>query len=385
MAKKVVRFNRKDKPEFHKELKNRVNNYFKSNNISKHANFNMVFKTVFMICLYLVPFYFILFSETMSTPLLLLSYAIMGLGMAGIGLTIMHDAIHESYSRNKYVNFALGYLIHIIGGSKSNWKIQHNVLHHSFTNINDYDEDIDNSLMRFTPATERKPHHKYQAFYAPFLYGLMTVQWALLKDFFQLVGYNKNGLVENNKLNYKSLLVELIINKAAYFTIFLALPLIITGFAWWQILIGFFVMHFVCGLTLALIFQSAHVLEETEFFDVDEKQSVENNWAIHQLKTTANFSQNNRLFSWLVGGLNFQVEHHLFPNICHVHYRNLSPIIKETAEEYGIPYHSHHSFFDALGSHFRLLNDLGTGEYDRKQEAEKAKEKVNLETELVAS
>lgn len=379
MSSKVVRFNRKDRPDFYKVLKSRINNYFKENNISKHANLSMKLKTVFMISTYLVPLILLFSGMITNTWAMLGMWAIMGFGMAGIGLSIMHDAIHGSYSTNKSVNFILGYLIHIIGGCKINWKIQHNVLHHSFTNIDEFDEDIDIKIMRFTPSREWKSYHKYQVFYAPFLYALMTLHWALFKDFEQLNRYKKNGLLEKNKFNYSGALAELIINKAAYFVIFLVLPMIFLSFAWWQILIGFFLMHAICGLSLALIFQSAHVLEETDFFTVAEDLKVENNWAIHQLKTTANFSEKNRLFSWLIGGLNYQVEHHLFPNICHVHYRNISPIIRETAQEYGIPYHSHHKFLSALKSHFTLLNQLGTRKYDEnlaKQEAAKLKEKV---------
>ncbi len=146
----------------------------------------------------------------------------------------------------------------------------------------------------------------------------------------------------------------------------LVLPMVILPFAWWQILIGFLTMHFICGIILALIFQPAHVLEDTSFFTPDDNGSVENNWAVHQLLTTANFGNKNRAFSWFVGGLNYQIEHHLFPNICHVHYRNLSPIVKATAEEYNIPYHQHKTFLSAVISHFKMLHDLGTGRYDAK-------------------
>lgn len=379
MSTKVVRFNKRNRPEFYKELKTRINNYFKENEIDKHANWSMKLKTAFMISAYFIPLALIVSGTISGFGAMLGMWALMGLGMAGIGLSIMHDAIHNSYSTNKTVNSVLGYLIHLIGGCKTNWQIQHNVLHHSFTNIDDYDEDIDTEFMRFSPDKPRKGYHKYQIFYAPFLYGLMTLHWALRKDFNQLKRYNDNGLLKKNRYDYKKEHRKLIINKSIYFSIFLILPLILAPFAWWQIAIGFFLMHFVCGLSLALIFQSAHVLEETHFFRVDEKHSVENNWAIHQLKTTANFSEKSRIFSWLIGGLNYQVEHHLFPNICHVHYKNISPIIRQTAQEYGVPYNSHHKFSDALKSHFRLLNSLGTGEYDKKLKLDNRQEITEAE------
>jgi linoleoyl-CoA desaturase len=131
--------------------------------------------------------------------------------------------------------------------------------------------------------------------------------------------------------------------------------------SWWGTLLAFFWMHFIAGMVLALIFQPAHVINETEFYVPNEDLTVENHWAIHQLKTTANFANNSPIFSWYVGGLNYQVEHHLFPNICHVHYNKISKIVKETAKEYGVPYYSGQSFFGAVHNHFSMLNKLGKG------------------------
>ena len=149
----------------------------------------------------------------------------------------------------------------------------------------------------------------------------------------------------------------------------IVLPIVITDIPWYQVVLGFLLMHVITGLILSFIFQSAHVLEETEFYEVNDSGSIENNWAIHQLKTTSNFADGSKIFSWFIGGLNYQVEHHLFPNICHVHYKNLSPIVKETAREFNVPYHQHKTFFDAVKSHFRLLNGLGTGSIDHKLQA----------------
>ena len=144
----------------------------------------------------------------------------------------------------------------------------------------------------------------------------------------------------------------------------IVLPMILIDLPWWQILLGFLMMHLICGLIIAFIFQSAHVIEETDFFTANKEGGVENNWAIHQMKTTANFANKSVLFSWFIGGLNYQIEHHLFPNICHVHYRKISKIVKQTAEEFSIPYKQHKTFYGAVKSHLTLLNKLGTGKYD---------------------
>ena len=160
-------------------------------------------------------------------------------------------------------------------------------------------------------------------------------------------------------------MAEVTFNKIWYFALTLVLPLILVPVAWWIVLIGYLIMHFICGLILALIFQPAHVIEETDFYLPDDTGSVENNWAIHQIMTTANFANGSRWFSWLIGGLNFQIEHHLFPNVCHVHYKNIAKIVRETTTEFNLPYYQQKTFFGALKSHFTLLNALGTGKYDR--------------------
>ena len=140
------------KTEFVKVLKKRVNQYFKDKNISKYNNFNMILKTVIMILIYFVPFSFVLSGTIETWWINLILWAVMGIGMAGIGMGVMHDANHGSYSKYKNINTVLGYIIHFVGGSATNWKLQHNVLHHTYTNISGMDEDLDSDpIMRFSP------------------------------------------------------------------------------------------------------------------------------------------------------------------------------------------------------------------------------------------
>ncbi|MCB0705562.1 MAG: acyl-CoA desaturase [Saprospiraceae bacterium] len=364
MSVPVVKFNKLDRPEFFRVLHGRVNKYFQDKDLSKHANSSMVVKTVFMLCLYAIPLVLMITGVVTTFWFMMLMWFIMGFGMSGIGLSVMHDANHGSYSSNVYVNRGLGYVLNLIGGYHINWKIQHNVLHHSFTNVHGFDEDIEKGVMRFSPDQERKPIFRYQVYYAPILYGLLTIFWLVAKDFIQLFRYNKKELLEGQNQTFREALTYIIINKTWYIAITLILPILVLDLPWWQVLLGFLMMQFISGLILALIFQPAHVLEETNFFKPDENGSVENNWAIHQMHTTANFANDSVVFSWFIGGLNHQIEHHLFPNICHVHYKELSHIVKATAEEYEVPYYQHKTFFGALKSHFTLLNKLGTGKYD---------------------
>ena len=367
MENKTVKFSTVNQSDFFKVLRDRVNVHFKENKRSKNANANMWFKTFFMLFLYLAPFSALFIFNITAFWQLMLVWTLMGLGMAGIGLSIMHDANHGSYSKNKQVNSALGFLLNLIGGYHVNWKIQHNVLHHTYTNIDGHDEDISKPIMRFSPDQERKPIFKYQIFYAPFLYGLMTIYWLLSKDFEQAVKYQKRGLLKAQGLTWTQAVLSILFNKLWYIGLFIVLPLVFLPFPWWQIMLGFLTMHIICGLILAFIFQPAHVVGETEFFSTEKSMTMENSFAIHQLLTTSNYAYKGRMFSWFVGGLNFQIEHHLFPNICHVHYRDLSPIVKRTALEFNLPYHHHPTFLGALSSHFKLLNDLGTGKYDLEQ------------------
>ncbi len=366
MTMPTVRFNRLNQPEFFKEVRKRVNKHFKDNNISKHANFNMKLKTVFMLNLYLVPLVLMVTGVVSSLWTILLMWALMGLGMSGTGLSVMHDANHGSYSKHRLINRVLGYLANFLGAYHVNWKIQHNVLHHSYTNVEGLDDDIKNAVMRFSPNQKRRRIYRFQAFYAPFLYGLMTLNWLVNKDFSQLIKYRESALLKDQGITFRKAMAHVIFNKALYLALILALPLIFVALPWWQILLGFLLMQFICGLLLALIFQTAHVVEETDFYEADASGSLENSWAIHQMHTTANFGSRSVFFSWFIGGLNYQIEHHLFPNICHVHYKRISKIVKETAKDFNLPYNQHRTFFHALKSHFLFLDQLGTGEYDRK-------------------
>lgn len=358
MEQRII-FNTKDRPEFVKELRSRVNSYFKENNISKNANANMVIKTIAMLAIYFVPYFLVVFNAFENSWLVLSMWILMGIGMAGIGFSIMHDANHGSYSKNQNVNKYLGYLINIIGGSSVNWRIQHNVLHHTYTNIHGHDEDLNSDpLMRFSPEQKRRKAHRFQQFYAWFLYGLITISWSIKKDFIQLERYKGKDLLKTQGISYKQAFIKLVFAKLFYYSFILVIPLIFSSQLWWLTLIFYFLMHFACGVLISVTFQLAHVVTEASFPKANEAGTMENNWAIHQLYTTANFARKNFLITWFVGGLNYQIEHHLFPNICHIHYRKISKIVRKTANDFQLPYHQS-SLFQAIASHTRLLAKLG--------------------------
>lgn len=346
--------------DFVSTLNMRVRDYFKESGKSKFANNTMVFKSIFMVALYLIPYGFLVSGLITSAPMLYLMWAVMGFGMAGIGLSIMHDANHGAYSKNQTVNKWMGNLIVLVGGSPYNWRIQHNVLHHTFTNIDGLDEDLDSGpILRFSPHQELRSHHKYQYIYAWALYSLLTLMWSTTKDWRQIFRYNEKDLIKTQKMTFKRMLLEQLSFKVFYTIVFFVVPFLVVPLPWYAILGGILMMHAIAGVTLAAIFQPAHVVPETDFPLPDDEGNMENNWAIHQLLTTTNFAPNSKLFSWYVGGLNFQIEHHLFPNVCHVHYKTISKIVKKTASEFNLPYYSKPTFFEAISSHTKMLYQLG--------------------------
>lgn len=341
-------------------LNKRVNEYFKTNNLSRYGNTEMVIKTIFMLALYFGPYALIVGGIVSGTLATLAMVGLMGLGLAGIGLSIMHDGNHGAYSSKRSINTIIGYSLNMIGANAFNWKIQHNVLHHSYTNVHETDEDISKKgFLRFSPQAKWYWYHRYQHIYAWFLYGLMTLSWMFFKDFHQLIKYQKNGLLKSQHSNAVKEWSILIGSKLIYITYIFVIPLLVTPWLWWQILIGIIIMHYITGFILAIIFQPAHVIEGSDFPEPDANNSLKENWAIHQLRTTTNFANGSRWFTWLVGGLNFQIEHHLFPSVCHVHYRKLSAIVESTADEFNFPYKRVATFQNALQGHKRLLKQLG--------------------------
>lgn len=346
--------------DFATTLNKRVGEYFKAHNLSRHANTEMVIKTFIMFGLYMIPYFLIVTSAVTSTIGLLALVVVMGIGLAGIGLAVMHDANHGAYSDKAWVNTVIGYSLNFIGANVYNWKMQHNVLHHTYTNVHDEDEDISpRGALRMSPHSKWMFMHKYQFIYAWFLYGLMTIVWMVSKDFIRLARYQKSGMMKKHNANITREWVILIGTKLFYAGYIFVIPVLFTALVWWQVLLGFFMMHYLAGFILAIIFQPAHVIEGTAYPIPDEHRALKNNWAVHQLLTTANFGNTSRWFSWYVGGLNFQIEHHLFPTICHVHYRKIASIVKDTAGEFGLPYRSVKTFLGALVMHTRLLKELG--------------------------
>lgn len=351
------RFSKEINREFHGTLKKRVGAYFKDNKIRKGANYQMILKSCFALSLYLIPYFIMILSGISNPFILLLLWICMGLGVATIGTSVMHDALHGSYSKRKDVNFLLSFSAMVIGVNARVWKIQHNVLHHTFTNIEHADEDIDpRFVLRFTPHQTRRWFHYYQHIYAPIFYSISTLIWVTAKDFVKLFQYRKKGLVK--KTEFLGFLIEMTGYKLLYHFVFLVLPMLLLNIPFWLTLLMFVGMHLVTGILISLIFQTAHIMPDCRFINTQDVL-IEENWAVHQIFTTTNYAMTNRTFSWFFGGLNYQIEHHLFPNICHVHYPQISKIVRDTTAEYNLPYYAQKSFRSAIINHFQMLKNLG--------------------------
>lgn len=357
----IVRFAPRNGEGFYDTLKKKVDAYFTENNIDPHGNSAMKWKTFLIILMYAIP-YGVMVSGLFAggSFMFYAMWLLMGVGMTGIGCSIMHDSNHGSYSTNKTLNTWLGKIIALVGGYEVTWKIQHNILHHTYTNIEGLDDDINAGvLLRFSPHSKRYSMHRFQHWYAWILYGLLTLQWATIKDYRQLYDYHKKDLLRKEKITLRQAMIQVTIYKVIYYLFIVAIPIFVAGFAWYQVLLGFVMMHFVSGLLLSCIFQLAHVMEDCEFPQPGDDRKMQNNWAVHQLLNTANFSPKSKMISWFVGGLNRQIEHHLFPHICHVHYKEIAKLVKQTAHAYNLPYYEYPTFASALVEHGKMLRKLG--------------------------
>lgn len=344
--------------QFANAVRRNVNDYFKERGLSTKGDQRLVYKTIAMLALYLVPFVLLLtlpITGWWAIPF----WAVIGVGMAGIGMSVMHDAVHGSASSHAWINKLMGSTMYLLGSNVFTWKVQHNVNHHTHTNVNEIDQDIDSrGLLRFSEHARVKWVHRFQHIHAFFFYGLLTIT-KLVNDFFMLAKFNRDGTTRKMGESPRGMMVKVAVFKALYLAVFIGLPILLTGLAWWEVLLGFFVMHFVAGVILGSVFQLAHVVEGAEQPLPDEHGVIPTDWVVHEVMTTANFARNNRLLNWYIGGLNFQIEHHLFPHICHLHYRDIAPIVERTALEYGVRYNMKPTLREALASHVRRLRELG--------------------------
>jgi linoleoyl-CoA desaturase len=340
---------------FHTELKRRISEYFKQSGKNSTGNFSLYFKAGLLVLSYFAVYTHLVFF-TPTTWLAIVECIVLGGLTAAIGFNVMHDGMHGSFSQHKWVNNLAGITLNFLGANNFMWKTKHNIIHHTYTNVHGVDDDIEaRPLLRLCESQKYYKIHRYQHWYFWAAYSLLYIWWVFVTD------YKKYFLKRIGSVPLKPMSISDHISfwgfKILHAFLFMALPIIILGFKTW--IIGFLIFGLFAGFVLSIVFQLAHTVEHTHFPLPDNATNkMEDEWAVHQLKTTANFATRNRFISWWVGGLNFQIEHHLFPKISHVHYPAISKIIKKACQDFNIPYIEYPKMRVAVGSHVAYLRSL---------------------------
>ncbi|MBI3884039.1 MAG: acyl-CoA desaturase [Sphingobacteriales bacterium] len=354
---KVTFDNRNNK--FFQDLKASVDEYFESKKIKKTGDWRLFIKTIILFSTAITVYgALIFFKKDIETVPAILLAGLLGYIGASIGFAVMHDANHGSYSTNAKLNDFLGLSINALGASSFFWKQKHNIIHHTYTNVDGIDDDIAKApIIRHCESQKWVPAHKVQFIYLPFIYALSTIFWIFIMD---PTKYFTRRIFSTEawKMSTKNHIIFWA-TKVFYVAIYIVIPAMVWGWGAWAI--GYFVMNAVMGFTLSLVFQLAHVVENTEFEHVplDETKHIETAWAEHQVRTTSNFAMGNKVISWFVGGLNYQIEHHLFPRVSHIHYPAISKIVMEKCKQYNLPYNKYNTLTEAVISHFKVMKDLG--------------------------
>ncbi|PZP51673.1 MAG: acyl-CoA desaturase [Pseudopedobacter saltans] len=344
-------------PSFYVELKTRINDYFKTTGQEMTGGSRIMSKAIFLVLLLAAIYTVLVFFTPSSVILNLVLCMLLGATTAAVGFNVMHDGNHGSFSNNPIVNRIAANTAEFVGASQFMWNMKHNVIHHAYTNIDGIDDDIDaEPFLRMAPTQKKYKMHKYQHYYFWFLYALLHFFWTFFSDFKKYFS-RKIGETPLKKMKFKDHF-EFWSFKVSYFVLFVVIPVIRLGWLPW--VIGFFTFTLTAGFILSIVFQLAHTVKDTVFpIPLKPMNTLEDEWAVHQLKTTADFAVNNKFICWYVGGLNFQVEHHLFPRISHVHYPEINKIIKQACKEYGVVYIEYDKMYQAIASHVGFLKKMG--------------------------
>ena len=344
---------------FHEELRRRVDEHFQRTRRRQRDCWPMYLKTAIFLGAFAAAYVLLVFvAQTwwLAAPLTVL----LGLVAAGIGFNVQHDGGHHAYSDRSWINQLMALTLDLLGGSSYIWARKHNSIHHTYANITGHDDDINIGFFgRLSPHQPRWAFHRYQHLYLWALYGLLPIKWQIWDDF-RDVATGKIGTHRFARPKGWDL-VTFVIGKTVFFALALALPILYHPV--WVVLLCYAAASWVQGVTLSVVFQLAHCVEEAAFpMPSQDNGRIGAAWALHQVETTVDFARGSRLLSWLIGGLNFQIEHHLFPRICHVHYPALSRVVEQTCRDFGVRYAEHRTLGAALASHFRWLRRMGRPE-----------------------
>ncbi len=345
--------------DFQEQLRERVDKFFRNTGRRQRDCWQMYLKTAILLTFFAALYVlgvFVAQTWWQALPLTIL----LGLTAAGIGFNIQHDGGHHAYSNRPWVNKLMAMSLDLLGGSSYIWARKHNSIHHTYANITGHDDDINIGLFgRLSPHQPRLKVHRFQHFYLWALYGFLPIKWQVYDDFRDVL----TGRIGTHRFARPKGwdLATLILGKVIFFSLALVIPLLLHPV--WAVLLFYAAASWVQGVVLSVVFQLAHCVEEAAFpMPAENTGRMETAWAVHQVETTVDFARKSRLLSWLIGGLNFQIEHHLFPRICHVNYPALSKVVEETCRDFAVKYTEHPTLGAGLASHFRWLRRMGRQE-----------------------
>ncbi len=337
--------------DFFKDLRSQVIDYLKKKGSTQKADYTFFIKLIILTIIYGVLYYNIITTHSLFT--FYMSYALMGALSIIMGLNIGHDAAHNAiFKKNKHNEWLL-HVFELFGTSSKNWKHKHIFAHHKFPNIMGYDSDIQQSnVVKIFPNDKHKFFHNFQYLYMPFLYMFYLLRWAIYRDFKDASSSSESiGVPVFSKKEF----FKLLFFKLFYFSYIILLPAFMSPFSIWASVLGFFTLTVFGSLTLTLVLLSTHVGSDTEFVEPDQQGNVPYSWSHHIMRTTSDFATQSWFLTHLFGGFNHHIFHHLFPSISHVHYYELTPILKKVAKQYDLPYRENKRVVSAIWSHFKLL------------------------------
>lgn len=341
----------------YRALKESTRNYFQGSGKSRHADQVMWIKMSLFFLLTVSGYILLITFGAMSLVFACSTYLLFMFSSTLFVVTVAHDASHKALFKSKMANRLLSYSWNFVGISRNLWEIKHHHSHHIYTNIPNRDVDIAESpLLRFSPGYRYRSYYRYQHLYAPFLYILFGIFFVFVKDFvnFFTKKFHPYGAGKLPKL----FLVQLLFTKLVYLTVSFIIPLMVLPYAWWQVLAMYGVSLVICGVFMLLILVVPHINEDAAMHESGYSIKNQDEWALHQVQATIDSSVNSALLNWFTGGLNTHLVHHLFPEVCHIHYIQLTRVIKKELKERGIMY-KEKTFARSITDHFKYLKLMG--------------------------
>ncbi len=345
------------KSQFTRELDARVDEYFATHDLRRRDLPRMYLKSAVVLA-WCALSYVALVRSTTAWAAVPLSITL-GLAMAAIGFNVQHDGNHGAYSSHAWINGLMARSLDLLGGSAYFWRFKHNIAHHTHTNISGMDDDISLGVLgRLSPNDRWRSPYRFQHLYVWFLYALLAVEWQTTGEFRNLWSKRRIGKT-NVPFPCRREHFLFWVGKVVFFGLALVVPLCLHDKL--GAVIGCYLISAVTlGLTLAIVFQLAHCVGEARFAEpAAGSDAVDREWAIHQIESTVDFAPRSRLVTWYVGGLNYQIEHHLFPRVCHIHYPALAPIVAATCNKFNVRHFTHPTLRQAVTSHVRWLRAMG--------------------------